>query len=225
MILGTDDTALKMKSLFLKRGNMGYKYLGCFSNKKHEGKLGNIQECFDFILKFSVDEVYCSLAELDKKTIKTVTVFCNSHNLALKLIPDSYKLYSKNRSLEYYDDALIVYSVKKIPFEFPENLFIKRCFDIVFSLLVCIFILSWLVPILWVLVRLESKGPLIFKQQREGLNGNQFVCYKFRSMKLNKLSDKVHATVNDSRITKIGGVLRKLVWMNYRSSLMSLEVI
>ena len=209
VILGTDDTALKMKSLFLKRGNMGYKYLGCFSNKKHEGKLGNIQECFDFILKFSVDEVYCSLAELDKKTIKTVTVFCNSHNLALKLIPDSYKLYSKNRSLEYYDDALIVYSVKKLPFEFLENLFIKRCFDIVFSLLVCIFILSWLVPILWVLVRLESKGPLIFKQHREGLNGNQFVCYKFRSMKLNKLSDKVHATVNDARITKIGGILRK----------------
>ena len=69
--------------------------------------------------------------------------------------------------------------------------------------------LSWLIPIFWVLVKLESRGPLIFKQKREGLNGDQFVCYKFRSMRLNKQSHKVHATVNDTRVTKIGSFLRK----------------
>ena len=209
VILGDDDSTRRIKNLFRNQKNLGYKYLGFFTDKKQARKLGTIRSSFGFIVENRVDEVYCSLKELDNKILKEITLFANTHHINLKLIPDSNKLYSKNRNIEYYDDTLVVLNVKKLPFEFPENLFIKRCFDIVFSLLVCIFILSWLVPILWVLVRLESKGPLIFKQHREGLNGNQFVCYKFRSMKLNKLSDKVHATVNDARITKIGGTLRK----------------
>lgn len=209
VILGDDDSTRRIKNLFRNQKNLGYKYLGFFTDKKQARKLGTIRSSFGFIVENQVDEVYCSLKELDNKILKEITLFANTHHINLKLIPDSNKLYSKNRNIEYYDDTLVVLNVKKLPFEFPENLFIKRCLDIVFSLLVCIFILSWLVPILWVLVRLESKGSLIFKQQREGLNGNQFVCYKFRSMKLNKLSDKVHATANDSRVTKIGGVLRK----------------
>ena len=127
----------------------------------------------------------------------------------MKLIPNSNDLYSKKQKTEYYDDGLLVLNVHKLPFEFVENFYIKRIFDILFSLFICFFLLSWLVPILWVLVKLESKGPLVFKQLREGINGEQFVCYKFRSMKINMLADKVHATVNDSRVTKIGAFLRK----------------
>ncbi len=69
--------------------------------------------------------------------------------------------------------------------------------------------MSWLIPLLWIIVKIESKGPLFFKQEREGLNGHQFACYKFRSMKINKLSDKIHATKNDKRVTRIGSFLRK----------------
>ena len=141
--------------------------------------------------------------------LKEITLFANTNHIALKLIPDSNRLYSKNRNIEYYDDTLVVLNVKKLPFEFPESHLIKRGFDIFFSFLVCILVLSWLMPILWILVKLESKGPLIFKQKREGLNGDQFVCYKFRSMRLNDLSDKIHATQNDSRVTKVGSFLRK----------------
>jgi len=75
--------------------------------------------------------------------------------------------------------------------------------------LVGVFILSWLIPLLWILIKLESKGPLIFKQSREGVNGSKFICYKFRSMQINKVSDKVHASKNDTRVTKIGAFLRK----------------
>lgn len=209
VILGADNTAQRMKSLFLKRKSMGYRFEGIFSDKKYPKKLGDIKDSYDFILNNEVDEIYCSLKELDKKTLKDVTVFSNIHNLNLKLIPDFNNLYSKNRDLEYYDDSLIVYNVQRLPFELYENYLIKRAFDIFFSLMVTIFVMSWLCPILWVLVKLESKGPLIFKQKREGLNGDQFVCYKFRSMKLNNMSDKVHATLNDVRVTKIGSFLRK----------------
>jgi putative colanic acid biosynthesis UDP-glucose lipid carrier transferase len=103
----------------------------------------------------------------------------------------------------------MVLNVNKLPFEFAENFYIKRIFDILFSFFTCIFILSWLIPILWVLVKLESKGPLIFKQKREGINGKEFVCYKFRSMEINELSDRVHATKNDARVTTMGAFLRK----------------
>jgi len=91
-----------------------------------------------------------------------------------------------------------------------ESLYKKRLFDICFSLFVCVFVLSWLLPILWILVKLESKGPLIFKQNREGLNGDNFICYKIRSMRMNEKSyNNIHTTKNDSRITKIGSFLRK----------------
>ena len=209
VILGDDDSTKRIKKLFTSRRNLGYKYLGFFTDKKLSKKLGNIEDSYDFVEENEVDEMYCSLKELDRKTLKEITLFANTNRIGLKLIPDSNKLYSKNRNLEYYDDTLVVLNVKKLPFEFPESHFVKRSFDIFFSALVIVLVLSWLMPILWVLVKLESKGPLIFKQKREGLNGDQFVCFKFRSMKLNEMSDKVHATQNDSRVTKIGSFLRK----------------
>ena len=117
--------------------------------------------------------------------------------------------YSKNQNIEFYDDTLVVLNVKKLPFEFSENYIVKRIFDIIFSIIVCLFILTWLVPILWILVKIESKGPLIFSQKREGLDGRKFVCYKFRSMKINIMSDWVHAVENDIRVTRIGSFIRK----------------
>jgi putative colanic acid biosynthesis UDP-glucose lipid carrier transferase len=79
----------------------------------------------------------------------------------------------------------------------------------VFSVLAIVFVLSWLTPLLFILIKLESKGPLFFKQVREGLNGEKFTCYKFRSMEVNHLSDTGHATKGDERVTRIGAFLRK----------------
>ena len=209
VIVGNDDSTRRIKRLFTGRRSLGYKYLGFFTDKEMVKKLGNVRDCFSFIKENTIDEIYCSLKELDKKTLKEITLFANTNNIRLKFLPDSSKLYSKGRSLEYYDDTLLVLNVKKLPFELPQSHLIKRFFDIFFSFIVCVLMLSWLIPIFWVLVKLESRGPLIFKQKREGLNGDQFVCYKFRSMRLNKQSHKVHATVNDTRVTKIGSFLRK----------------
>lgn len=84
---------------------------------------------------------------------------------------------------------------------------VKRLFDIFFSLAVIIFILSWLLPILVVIIKLESPGPGIFKQLRSGRNNNPFLCYKFRSMRVNKATSQ--ATKDDPRITRIGAFLRR----------------
>ena len=209
VVIGVDDSSKKIISLFNQNKTLGYKYLGYFTNKVNTDKLGTIEDSFQFILDNTVDEIYCSLKELNTSTIAKIRSFSNSNNIILKLIPDSNKLYSKNQNIEFYDDTLVVLNVKKLPFEFSENYIIKRTFDIIFSIIVCLFILTWLVPILWILVKIESKGPLIFSQKREGLDGINFVCYKFRSMKLNTLSDKVHAVENDIRVTRIGSFIRK----------------
>ena len=209
IVIGIDDSSKKITKLFNNNKSLGYRYLGLFTNKNLNNKLGNIEDSFDYILDNSVDEIYCSLKELSSQMVNKITSFANSNNINLKLIPDAGKLYSKDQSIEFYDDTLVVLNVKKLPFEFNENYLIKRFFDVIFSLLVCFFVLTWLIPILWILIKIESKGPAIFSQKREGLDGKRFICYKFRSMKINKMSDKTHTSANDDRVTKLGSFMRK----------------
>ena len=66
-----------------------------------------------------------------------------------------------------------------------------------------------MLPILWVVIKLDSKGTFFFKQKRDCLDGKQFYCYKLRSMKINSNADKVSACKNDKRVTKVGAFLRK----------------
>ncbi len=85
---------------------------------------------------------------------------------------------------------------------------VKRAFDIVFSLAVIIFVFSWLFPIVMLLIKLSSKGPVFFRQDRHGRNNELFKCLKFRTMYVNKVQVK-QATKDDPRITPIGKILRK----------------
>ena len=211
VVLGDDTTTKDVIQVFKSKTNLGYKFLGFFSEKPHNNPhyLGPFSGVFQYVEENQVDEIYCSLTQLTNEQIKKVNKFANEKGILLKLIPNARELYSKNQSVEFYDDALMVLSVKRLPFEFAENFYIKRIFDVVFSFFVCLFVLSWLWPILFILVKLESKGPLHFKQKREGINGSEFTCYKFRSMIMNKQSDKSHVTKNDTRVTKMGAFMRK----------------
>ncbi len=91
-----------------------------------------------------------------------------------------------------------------------RNYFIfKRCFDIVFSIAFIVCVLSWLVPLLAILIKLNSRGPVFFVQRRIGRGGRSFTCYKFRTMLLNNEADTLQASENDNRITSLGLFLRK----------------
>jgi putative colanic acid biosysnthesis UDP-glucose lipid carrier transferase len=91
-----------------------------------------------------------------------------------------------------------------------KYLLIKRGFDIIFSFLVMIFFLSWLIPVLAILIKLDSRGPVFFSQKRIGKKGKIFSCLKFRTMIPNELADEQPATDKDERITRIGSLLRRL---------------
>jgi putative colanic acid biosynthesis UDP-glucose lipid carrier transferase len=85
---------------------------------------------------------------------------------------------------------------------------VKRCFDILFSLLVIVFVLSWLLPLLAVVIRLDSRGPVFFIQKRVGFLGRSFNCIKLRTMCVNPEANTLQARENDPRVTKFGRFLR-----------------
>ena len=87
--------------------------------------------------------------------------------------------------------------------------FFKRIWDIVVSFLVILFIMSWLTPLIALLIKLDSKGPVFFLQQRVGMAGMGFTCFKFRTMVVNPDADKKQAERNDRRITRFGRFLRR----------------
>jgi len=209
IVMGFDNSAKKIIKLFNNKPELGYQFVGFFSDQEYnkQSYLGKIKQAFAYAEENEINEIYASVSELNNSQIKRITKFANKYSIQLKLIPNQDELYSKSRQVEFYDDTLKVLSVRKLPFEHDESRIVKRVFDVLFSFFVIFFLMSWLTPILWVLIKLESKGPLFFKQEREGLNGEKFMCYKFRSMRKN--NTKKHATKNDARVTKIGAFMRK----------------
>ena len=211
VVLGSNDSTRKITQAFTEDKGLGYKYLGFFSDKEKVNKfyLGNIKSSFTYILANGVDEIFCSLNELKEVELRKVIKFANRNNLILKLIPNPSEIYNKDINTEYLGNSLPILNLKKLPLEIFENRALKRFFDILFSFLVCVLIFSWLFPIIILIIRIESKGSTIFKQKREGINGEDFMCYKFRSMYQEKALDIGHTKKNDTRITKVGAFLRK----------------
>jgi putative colanic acid biosynthesis UDP-glucose lipid carrier transferase len=210
VIVGKSANDKTLQDFFKNRTEFGYKFLGFFSDRNSKGATykGTVNQAFDFISSNSVDEIYCSLSDLSKDQIKGFIRFAETNYKILKFIPKSDSLFRNDVELEYYDYIPIV-TFRKNPLSRPLENAVKRLFDVFFSLLVIVFILSWITPILFILIKLESKGPLFFKQVREGLNGKRFKCLKFRSMQRNDLEDVIQTTKNDQRITKVGKFIRK----------------
>ncbi|MDC6385473.1 undecaprenyl-phosphate glucose phosphotransferase [Muricauda sp. SK9] len=205
VIIGKNKKTDQLRMVFTERREYGYNFLKQFSPKS----VGfQIQYCFDYILENNIDEIYCSVSELKNEEISQFINFADNNLKTLKFIPDNKNIFSKKIKFEYYD-YIPVLSLRDIPLDDSINAFLKRTFDIVFSLIVILGILSWLTPLLALLITLESKGPVFFRQTRNGIDNREFYCYKFRSMAPNNNADDIQATKNDMRITKIGKFIRK----------------
>ena len=122
--------------------------------------------------------------------------------IRFKFVPD-FRLYvNRVTHIEYLDNFPIL-SLRPEPLEDMGNGIKKRMIDITFSLLVIVFLLSWLVPILAILVKLSSRGPVFFTQIRSGKNNKQFICFKLRTLNVNNESNTKQVTINDARITTV----------------------
>jgi putative colanic acid biosynthesis UDP-glucose lipid carrier transferase len=193
----------------------GYRFRGIFSDVQMEGALkgrrtGGVAEAKKFILRNRIDIVYCALPGTRRQEITELMEFCERHTIRFRVIPsaESFIPVVQTTSLEFHGDVPTG-RLRREPLDLARNRRTKRAFDIVFSFLVITLVFTWLFPILALLVKLSSRGPVFFKQRRLGRDNKPFVCYKFRSMRLNADADRKQATKNDPRVTAVGAFLRK----------------
>lgn len=205
IVIGGTKKAHQLIDVFNKKLHYGYKFKKQFLVK---GEDFSLEETFKYIIDNEINEIYFSVAELSNRQINKLIDFADNNLRELKFIPDNKDIYSKKLKYEYYDYIPIL-SIRTIPIQEPINQLTKRLFDILFSSVVIIGILSWLTPILALIIKWESKGPVFFKQSRNGFNYKEFDCYKFRSMTPNENANLHQATKGDMRITKVGAFIRK----------------
>lgn len=200
IIIGQSKQSQELSDFFNKNDDFGYKLQNFFSNPF------SIDEISQFVSKNKIDEIYCDLNSVSKDCSDEIIAFAHANFKTIKLIPDNSAL-SHNMFLDYYGYIPLI-SIRKTPLELWFNYWVKRAFDLFFSLLIIILVLSWLIPIIALLIKLDSKGPVFFRQKRHGLDNEEFDCIKFRSMLVNATADTELASKNDIRITRLGKFLR-----------------
>ncbi|MDK2773057.1 MAG: sugar transferase, partial [Flavobacterium sp.] len=206
IVVGNGKSAADLINFFNENPDYGYNLVRTFDLKTE--KKSQLKEVFNYVKNNHVDEIYGALNCLSNSDVEDIINFADNNLKTIKLLPDSKNRLMRNLAVEYYDYIPII-SLRQIPLDKEINKRLKRGFDIIFSAFVILGILSWLTPIIALLIKLESKGPVFFKQKRNGLNYQEFYCFKFRSMFLNPIADLEQVQKNDPRITKVGAFLRR----------------
>ncbi|WP_289043713.1 undecaprenyl-phosphate glucose phosphotransferase [uncultured Olleya sp.] len=205
VVIGKNSKSNQLIKIFNNRLDLGYELSKQFNTRSDTFSL---DKCFEYILENNIDKIYFAISELSNSQINKLVNFADNNLKEVKFIPDNKEVFSKKLKYEYYD-YIPVLSLREVPLDDSVNKMIKRIFDIAFSLIIIVFVLSWLTPIIALLIKLESKGPVFFKQYRSGFTHSEFECFKFRSMAVNASSDSLQATKNDMRVTKVGKFIRK----------------
>ncbi|WP_209402376.1 undecaprenyl-phosphate glucose phosphotransferase [Pseudozobellia sp. WGM2] len=209
VVIGRDKNLKKVRALF-DEPDLGYRYMGYFDDKKTKSKtyLGPVLDCFLYLLENDIDEVYCTASKFNHRELKNLIDFADNNLIRIKIIPDNKDIFSRSMTIENFGSVPVL-NLRKVPLDTEYGRVVKRIFDLLFSSLVIVLVLSWLTPILYVLINFESRGPLFFKQKRHGFKRRIFWCYKFRSMHVSDNANLKMATKNDHRITKVGKFIRK----------------
>ena len=214
VIVGGGEVAQQLNDYFNSDDVLGVRLLGVFSDSdfsfeiKDSVKTGTLDSLEQFALKNDIDEIFYTMPLTYTKKIKGLVDFCDKYMIRFKVVPDFRGFIFKRVNIDFFNDVPVI-TLREEPLTDFINRFTKRVFDLIFSLLTIFFVLSWLYPIIAVLIKLTSKGPVLFKQSRSGVNNEEFLCYKFRSMTMSAEADTKQATKGDVRITKIGAFLRK----------------
>jgi putative colanic acid biosysnthesis UDP-glucose lipid carrier transferase len=213
VVLGYNEVSIRLIDYFQKEAKL-VKLAGCFDDRgkiedsKELRVFKNLRDCMSFVKENEVTEIYSTLApehypylfELAKEAEKQFVYF--------KFVPDYHIFVNRNIYVDFLNDIPVL-SLRKEPLEDTGNRIKKRAVDIILSSLVMIFILSWLVPLLALLIKLDSRGPVFFIQLRSGKNNQPFRCLKFRSLQVNNEADSKQVSRDDNRITKLGRFMRK----------------
>ncbi|MDX8339303.1 exopolysaccharide biosynthesis polyprenyl glycosylphosphotransferase [Draconibacterium sp. IB214405] len=213
-VVGYNDTSFAIRQIIDSNPGLGYNFSGFISSKttSDENILGHPDELEELIDKHKLNILFYTISFFNgddaERKGKRVLKVCNSKGVRLRFIPKNQQWFRNRMNMESFGN-LVVIDPQEIPLDNVSSRIQKRLFDILFSLAVTVFLLSWLIPVLAILIGLDSKGPVFFVQRRTGIDIKTFNCLKFRSMKVNSNADTQQATPEDKRITKLGRFLRQ----------------
>jgi putative colanic acid biosysnthesis UDP-glucose lipid carrier transferase len=212
-IIGAGATGIDFYNYIMRNPQLDYYVAGIFDDDQTKvpasmNYLGTVEDCLAYASANNVSEIYCALPFHECDRIERLMQESDKHMVRFRLIPDIRGTIRHNFLVELFG-YLPVLKLRQEPLENKANEVIKRIFDILFSAFVILLVLSWLIPVLGLIIKLDSKGPVFFKQLRPGKNHKPFYCLKFRSMVLNGESDTLQACKNDCRITRVGRFIRK----------------
>lgn len=214
-ILGAANSGLVLGKLLNDNPSLGFRLVGYLSNKKSQSDfatLGELDELSSLSERYKLNMLFVTDPDyFTKENTKKLLFLCNETGVRVRYIlmkgywnNHSY-IGKRKESARYFE----MFNPQEIPLDSLTLRIEKRIFDILFSGAVILLIFSWLFPVIGILIKLNSKGPVFFKQQRTGINNKTFMCFKFRTMTVNSESDSKQAQVNDARITSIGNFLRR----------------
>ncbi len=222
LLVGSDPANMDIYRAIMSDPATGYRVIGYFGDDESipypVDHLGSVQDLLDLIksdteehkidnVDLKIDEVYCALDYDDIDAIRTIMNFCNRYVMRFCLVPRIQQSLQLRLKPEMIGRGA-VYTNYQSPLIYMSNRVLKRTFDIVFSIVVLILLLPF-IPIIALIIKMQSPGPVIFKQERTGINGHQFTCYKFRSMNVNSDADTVQATKDDPRKFPFGDFIRR----------------
>lgn len=213
LIIGYNSTAKKLESYFEEEG-INTQLIGFTEDEDNVTELSRhpilsgIHNTIQIAKQYEVEEIFSTITPEQNKYIYKLMSIAEKECIRFKIVPDLSLFINKPVYIDYIRDMPIL-SLRSEPLDDVGNRIKKRALDLIISSFVVVFILSWLIPLIGLLIYLESKGPIIFSQLRTGKNNKSFRCYKFRSMRVNNESDSRQATKNDNRITKVGRFIRK----------------
>ncbi len=168
----------------------------------HFNELHLIDDLHSYIMKNDIKEIYCNSQSLSNSDLSKLMRVALKHDISLSLMADEdlSSIDSDGKSMDTSDIGDISQLMSR------RNLILKRLFDLTISTIVIVGVLSWLIPVVGLIIKLDSRGPIFFLQPRAGRSGVYFYCFKFRSMKPS--SSDQQASKNDNRITRVGRFLR-----------------
>ncbi|RZK76112.1 MAG: undecaprenyl-phosphate glucose phosphotransferase, partial [Pedobacter sp.] len=213
VIVGAGPVGVELSQIMESSFNTGYRVVGFFDDKPslqagNVRVLGRVSDCIAYVKEYNIKEVYCALPDRALDKINRLMVDADRELIRFRLVPDVKDYFKKHVNVRMLGHFPVI-SPRVEPLENMNNKVLKRFFDLTFSFFVLIFVMSWVLPLLAILIKFESKGPVFFKQLRSGKDNLPFYCLKFRSMRVNGDADFKQASKNDSRITKLGAFMRK----------------
>ena len=212
-ILGAGNSSLELGKLLNNNPSLGFwlaGYINDIDNRSEYTPLGMLDELPSVSERYKINMLFVTDPKyFTKNKTKELLTLCNETGIRLRyVLMEGYwnkTIQRKVQSASFFE----LFNPNKIPLDDLTMRFGKRIFDIVFSAGIILFVFSWLFPVITLIIKMNSKGPVFFMQQRTGINNKTFMCLKFRTMTVNSESDSKQAQVNDSRITSIGNFLRR----------------